>query len=346
MVQSPERTLLSRTSAGVIGLGQMGLQHAAILAVLTGRKVCIHDSNERLLRMAGAVAGNLCVHSDVSDLLQEKGLGAVFICTPVQTHAEVARLVVNETPGDIGLFVEKPLSTDFETARQLSAYCIENGQYGMVGFQKRFSGVYVKLKELLARDTIGTLQHYMAHSFSYDVSRKSNGWKFEPPYGGVTLDFGVHAIDLLVWLFGEPEVKSVFRRSLFSDSVEDYVHSVLQHKKIIGTLEVGWSMRDYSPNEHLIEIHGTNGTVLATDDELTVYLDEPVKGVLPQGKHRFHSSTLTPKPPYLLTYPEYVLEDQYFLRCINTHIAPRPDFSDAAIVNRVVDAIHRESLAQ
>jgi predicted dehydrogenase len=321
----------------------MGLQHAAILSVLTGRKVCVHDSNERLRGIAKVAANNLCVHSNIHDLLQEKNLGAVFICTPVQTHKELIRLVVGDTSKDIGLFVEKPLSTDFESARELAAYSISNSRRVMVGFQKRFNGVYSKLKDMIERGVLGDIKFYTSHSFSYDVQRKSEGWKFECPYGGVTLDYGAHLLDLLIWLFGEPEVSSSFSRMMFSRAVEDYVHATLNHGGVLGTISIGWSMRNYAPNDHTLEVHGTNGTAVATDEHLIVYLDKSTFDAYPQGVHTYPASQLTPKPPYLLTYPEYVLEDQYFLNHVASGIMLEPDFRQAARVNKLADSIRKQT---
>lgn len=333
----------SRVGTAVIGMGQMGLQHAAILSVLTGSKVCVHDSNERLLGMAGTVARNLCIHSDVHSLLQEKGLEAVFICTPAQTHAEVIKLINDGTDRDISLFVEKPLSTDYGLARELAEYLGSKGRHGMVGFQKRFNGVYTKVKEILGKNILGDIRFYVAHSYSYDVPRRAKGWKFEPPNGGVTLDFGAHLLDMLIWLFGEPQVSRSFTKMVFSKAVEDYVHAVLNHNGVMGTIDVGWSMRNYAPNDHSLEVHGTKGTAIATDEELTLYLDKSESEAYPKGIHAYHTSQLTARPPYLLTYPEYVLEDQYFLKCVALGSGFEPDFQQAACVNKLADDIRRKS---
>ena len=340
MVSHPISNMQTKHNArsAVIGLGQMGLQHAAILSVLTGQRVCVHESNARLLNMVSMFAANLCVHSDLNDLLHEEELRSVFVCTPVQTHSELGRAIMEETSSQVSLFVEKPLAANHRSAKELATIADRGGRMVMVGFQKRFNGVYLKLKELVQNDALGEVKCYRAHSFSYDVTRRSKGWKFEPPFGGVTLDFGVHVIDIITWLFGEPMVSHSFRSNLFSKGVEDYVHADLEHNDIVGTLDVGWSMRNFTPSDHELEIQGTNGTAVASDEKLTIYLENDAKPYL-AGTHTFYKSELTPKPPYLLTYPEYVLEDVYFLKSTQTGTSPSPSFQQAALVNKVVDEI-------
>lgn len=323
--------------AAVVGLGQMGLQHISTLGVLTGQRVCVFDSNLRLAELAGKMSRNLCVHRSLEDLTAEGDTNVFYVCTPVQTHEEIVRNIL-KTRGDGALFVEKPLSTDYTSARRMAELVSGDRIINMVGFQKRFNGVYAKLKELLDNGVLGEVKFYRAHSFSFDVTTKLNGWKFQPSTGGATLDYGAHMMDILIWLYGEPSVRSSSFERVFSEQVEDYTIASLQHTSIEGLLEVGWSMRNYYPNEHVIEVHGTSGTAVASDDELTLILDKESNGYR-AGMNRFNFTTLTPTPRYLLTYPEYTLEDQYFLNCVSAGSKPRPDFSDAAKVNRLADSI-------
>ena len=321
----------------------MGLQHSAILSVLTGRRVCVYDSSERLRSIARLFAKKLCVHENLDDLLKDDSLRAMYVCTPVQTHEALIKQIVNTSGGDSAVFVEKPLSVDYASAKRMVDLMASTGRKNMVGFQKRFNGVYKKLKETLDAGVIGDVSQYLAHSFSYDVPKRAEGWKFEPPSGGVTLDFGAHLLDILAFLFGEPDVTSSFVSSTFSTQVEDFAHAALAHKEVYGTIEVGWTMRNYAPNDHAIEIHGTKGTAVATDDELTLYLDNSKGDVFAKGITKYHTSQLTPEVPYLLTYPEYVCEDQYFLGSIVDGKRSLPDFEQASRINQIVDDIRERA---
>jgi predicted dehydrogenase len=327
--------------ASVIGLGQMGLQHSANLSALTNQPVCVYDSNQRLVGLAAKLAKNLCAHNSLEELLAHGDAQIFYVCTPVQTHKEVVEDIL-KTRSDVALFVEKPLSYDYSSANRIARMANSTKRPNMVGFQKRFNGVYSKLKEFVDTGILGDIRFYRAHSFSFDVVRPSTGWKFQSSMGGVTLDFGAHMIDILIWLFGEPHVLSSSQQQIFSNQVEDYIVAVLENGSFTGVLEIGWCMRNYFPNEHLIEIHGTRGTATATDDEVILMLDSDVKDYK-AGITKFNSATLTPRPKYLLTYPEYVLEDQYFIECASTQASAHPSFEDAAKVNKLVDDIRSKA---
>lgn len=329
--------------AGVVGLGQMGIQHLAALGALTRREVCVYDSNERLLKVVRDVAKRVCPHEDLESLLKEANLRAVFVCTPVQTHEDLVKSVISMSANAVGIFVEKPLTVNYASARDLEFRLRGSKRTNMVGFQKRFNGVFSRTKRLLEDGVLGSVQYYLAHSYSFDIQRRTKGWKFDSPDGGVVLDYGVHMLDLVAWFFGEPRVETSYRKRLFSSSVEDYAHVVLNHQGVVGTVDMGWSMRNYVPSEHSIEIHGTNGAIIATEDQLTLYIDTAVKGVVEAGAHTFHSSQLAAPPSYLLTYPEYSLEDEYFLRSCANESAAQPDFDVASKANQLADEIRRHA---
>lgn len=319
---------------GIVGLGQMGLQHAAILNHLTGKRVCVYDANERLINLTSRLTRGLCVHRSLEDMVTKEALDAVHVCTPTQTHFDTIKTLL-EFKSTHAIFVEKPLSTDYQTAKLICDLTGTDKYVTMVGFQKRFNGAYLKLKEIIGSGVLGDIEFYRAHSFSADVMKRQDGWKFEPPYGGVVLDFGVHMLDMLAWLFGEPSVEYAVLRKLFSRTVEDYALVTLRHNGLEGSLEVGWSMRNYAPNEHLIEVHGAKGSAVVNDEELRLELDS--------GLNIYRASDLTAKVPYLLTYPEYTLEDAYFLEAVTEGHRVQPDFQAGMAVNRLIDQIKKGS---
>jgi predicted dehydrogenase len=327
--------------AGVVGLGQIGIQHAAILSFLTQHRVCVTDSSARLLSIAATFANNLCPHPTVDDLANH-GVTAIFICTPAQSHAGLVRRIMSNSSDEVGVFVEKPLASNYDSASEALRDAGVR-RMTMVGFQKRFNGVYTTLKGLVDKKAFGEVRFYRAHSFSFDVPHTTKGWKFELPDGGATLEFGAHLLDMLIWIFGEPKIRAASLSRLFSKEVEDYSQVTLDHNGVFGSVEIGWSMRNYIPNEHYIELHGTSGTAIATDDQLVLHLERPVEGVAGIGSHVLHTYDLTPKVPYLFTLPEYVLEDQYFLNSVHKHVFPQPDFSQGVKVNKLADAmrLHR-----
>ena len=74
----------------------------------------------------------------------------------------------------------------------------------MVGFQKRFSPVFQKAKELILQDVLGSPIFFRAYCLSSDVLREGSAWRSRRGSGGVLLDLAPHLLDL--------EVGQVLRR--------------------------------------------------------------------------------------------------------------------------------------
>lgn len=327
-------------SVGVVGIGQMGLQHATIVSSLDGHQVrAMCDKESLLVRMARKVLPNLHFYTDYNEMLERESLDAVFVCTPALSHESIVTDIIDKDKA-MSLFVEKPLAANYDAAMRMVHAARRSTGKMMVGFQKRFTGVFGKTKELLNKDALGGLLFFRCHVLSSDVLKETQGWKFEKESGGAILDFGPHLLDLLIWYFGEPLSVESFKKHFFSFKVEDFAHSVVNCKNgLVGYVDIGWSMRNYRPHELSIEIHGKHGSLNVTEDRLVVYLDRDVPGMIEKGVHAFHTASLTPQVPFLLTYPEYTLEDQCFLNCVESNLQPEQDFKQAARVNRLIKMI-------
>ncbi len=327
---------------GIIGFGQIGMTHATIVSALQyGQLKAICDKESHLLRLVKKIVPDMNFYSDYDSMIKHEDLDAIFVCTPVQSHSKIVADLVKKD-SQISLFVEKPLGRNFEEAQGMVEVARKSSGINMVGFQKRFAGVFRKAKEYMERRAIGEPGFFRSHLYSPDVLRPTAGWRSNKETGGATLEFSPHLLDLLIWYFGEPDSVVSFEKSLFSSQVEDFVHATVEYRNgLRGYVDVSWSMRNFRPPEMLIEVHGENGTISANQDRLDLHIDEDVSGVIPAGAHRYSSAFLTPAIPFLLTNPEYTLEDEHFLNSVGRHQQPEQGFEAGARVNRFVSLIHQ-----
>ncbi len=116
------------TSIGVVGLGYWGPNLARNFDRLPGCELAwLCDASEGALERFGAGFPGVRTTSSVTDLLDDDTLDAIVLATPVPTHADMARQVL-----DAGkhCFVEKPLVgskrmatfDDMELERKLTVY--------------------------------------------------------------------------------------------------------------------------------------------------------------------------------------------------------------------------------
>lgn len=314
----------------------MGLQHAGILSALLQKQVALCDVNKRLVRVARRAVPNMKIYDDFSEMWEAECLDTIFICTPPHSHiAAVERALALHNGANI--FVEKPLGVNHLEANNIVNRVKTSTGTRMVGFQKRFKPTFAKTKEYLTSGALGDLTNYNAHVYSADVLRKASGWKFERTTGGVSLDFGPHLIDLLLWYVGQASTFKSQKKSIYSNEVEDYIICKTRYDSgIEGQIELCWSMEDYIPDEFLIHLEGEKGTITVSDDYMVVNLKDeiPHSGLI---SGTFYARDFPQYTPYLLAYPEYTIEDSYFINCALSNLKCNPGFEDGAQVNKFID---------
>ncbi len=329
---------------GIVGFGKMGVLHAGIVNALSNGKVAaICETEGMIVKAARKVLPRISFYQDVSEMVTQEDLEAVFITSPIQTHLPIIQTIL-EKRNTTGLFVEKPLAATREEAMEIAKAASGLGIANMVGLQKRFSPVFQRAKQLLEGGAIGEVQFFRCYSYVSDIFRRGEGWRFKKGAGGALLDLGPHAVDILLWYLGDLKPISAVSRSFYSSEVEDYVHCILETESgIVGNLDVCWSIRNYRLPEILVEIHGTNGSMTVADDYVRLQADRAVVGVVSAGGHLFRKASFNTSVEFLLADPEFTVEDQHFLQAVETKGHAQPDFYTAARVNQVIDLIQSET---
>ena len=112
-------------------------------------------------------------------------------------------------------------------------------------------------------------KHFIAHGSIY------TGWRSKKVYsgGGVLLDLGYHLIDILTIFFGEPLSVSMSSSNKGAPehkySVEDAATVLFSYSSgIHGCFQVGCLS---GPKEEMIEIRGSDGTLVVRKDSCVLY---------------------------------------------------------------------------
>jgi len=326
----------TKKRVGIVGLGKMGILHGGIVNKLPDANVTAVCEKERLVAGIAKklLPKGVSFYADSAEMVSKENLDAVFITTPIASHAPIILELAKLKP-DLSLFVEKPLANSSELARNTCEAVKGSRGVHMVGFQKRYAPLFQEAKKMLDKHLIGDLMFFRAYSYSSDVLGEGTSWRFASGVGGVLLDLAPHLLDVLLWLFGDVEYVSAVRRSLYSKTVEDYVHAILNFESgLSGHMDACWSVRGFRLPEIMLEIHGKEGNIILTDDELRI---EP--GNEDEKQQVFYNQSFDTSVPFLLANPEYTLEDQAFLIAIDGGSRPVPDFLEAAKVNFLVEAI-------
>lgn len=183
---------------GLIGFGRIGAAHAQAWLDCPGVElagVCDPDAAAR--RRAAEMA--IPAFEDLDEMIETVQPDAVSICTPPSSHGELAARCLER---GIEVLCEKPLTTDLASALELWDVAAQTGRRLLVASKFRHVPELGLARELVRRGEIGLVRDFRIE-FASPVPM-ANRWysKRSISGGGVIIDNGWHAFDLVYFLFG------------------------------------------------------------------------------------------------------------------------------------------------
>ncbi|MDD4938653.1 MAG: aminotransferase class V-fold PLP-dependent enzyme [Candidatus Omnitrophica bacterium] len=191
-------------------------------------------------------------------LLSGLGIQAASICTFPSTHKQIA---LDLLEAGINVLCEKPLSISAQDAEEMTSKAKEKDLLLLTAYKFRFFEEVRKAKDLLSRGGLGRIVNFRLMFSGYlDMSES---WFSDKDFsgGGVIIDNGSHALDLVRHLLGD--IVSVSARTgKFQDlKVEDTAGiQVILANGGSGTIDVSWS--GAVPCPFYFEIYGEDGAIL------------------------------------------------------------------------------------
>jgi len=336
-------TALPEIRMGIVGVGKMGLLHAAIFNGLPGsRVVAVADPSPLVRNTFASVNASVHAYPDAETMLSAGEVNAVVIATPVADHVPVALECVRRR---IPFFVEKPLAASAAQGLDLVAALGQAPTPHMVGYMSRYIEAFRKGRDLLATGCLGRLQRVTATIYVSQLFTRGRGWRYERQVagGGVLLGQGSHLLDLLTWYFGPVGRVNGEMLSAYSADVEDFAHVMLEFRSgLRGWVDCSWSVRFRRTVETSIEVLGEAGSLALTDDSVRLFLGKPANG-LAAGWTVWSAVDLYRGVEIDIGGPQYTREDQAFLQALRAGTLPEPGASEALHVQRIVDAAYESA---
>lgn len=151
--------------------------------------------------------------TDYKEVLEDDDIDMVLIATRHNLHAPIT---IEAAKAGKHVFVEKPLAMSYEELKEVEKAIKESGVNFMVGFNRRFSPLSIKAKELLKQRSGPMIINYRVNVGH--VSR--NHWMNDPVEGGGRIiGEACHMFDFFYYLT-DAEIEEIFARSISSNNKE------------------------------------------------------------------------------------------------------------------------------
>ncbi len=246
---------------GVLGAGRIGRIHARSAAAhKTARLAAVFDVDAKA---AGAVAAETgaSVARSMAEIIEDKSIDAVLICTPTDTHAD---LIEQAARAGKAIFCEKPVDLSAERVRACLKVVADTKAKLMIGFNRRFDPSFASLQRRLASGEVGKPE--LVTILSRDPG--------PPPIsyikhsGGMFRDMMIHDLDMARFLLGEEPVEVSAMASCLVDpaigQAGDIDTAVVTLKTKSGRLcQISNSRRATYGYDQRIEVHGSGGMLRA-----------------------------------------------------------------------------------
>jgi len=239
-------------------------------------------------------------YTDLCGLANDSEIDAVYVASPNYAHFEQAKLMLSAGKH---VFLEKPFTPTLAEARELFDLAREHGVVLLEAMMPAHSPALPRIRELLPR--LGAVRQigfgFCQYSSRYDKFRAGiveNAFKPEL-CNGALMDLGVYCAEMLVMLFGLPQVVSA--DSVFlSTGVDGATAALLRYPGATAVLSASKITQATLPSF----VAGENGT-LEID-----WMSHPEKFVLKLRGCEPEYIDATPALPTMC----YELAD--FLRCV------------------------------
>ena len=313
-------------SYAFVGMGQHSLTNLYPVLHYLGvplKYICV--TSERKARLIEWKFPFVKATTSLDTILNDEEVKGVFVSASPSAHFSIGSQILRSGKP---LFIEKPPCQKLaELDALIKIQLLHGSPVAMVGLQKRYAPAVQILKKRFANERL----------FNYDLHYLTGAYS----EGDAILDLFIHPLDLVIYLFGKPEI--IACRQIAPAS---YI-LMLRHPHIFGTLELSTAYTWTSAEEYL-KVCTTKGIYrLSQMEELTfepkpsTILGIPIEKIYKYNKimeHLYASNHFTPTLPNNQIYSQgYFSEIQAFVDAVEgrqNHV-----FTDLQSVRAVYDAI-------
>lgn len=260
---------MKQLNIGIIGAGRIGKVHMQSITynVPTARVLGITDVFKDGLQELADKYGIEKVYSDYKEMLSDKDIDAVLVCSSTDTHADIS---IEAAQAGKHVFCEKPVDLTPEKVKAVIDAVEKAGVKLQVGFNRRFDHNFAHVRSLINEGKVGNLELIKITSRDPEPPPA----EYAAVSGGMFLDMTIHDFDMARFLAGADVTEVYASATCLVDpaigEAGDVDTAIINLKFENGALGViDNSRRAAYGYDQRIEVFGSLGAAMASNDTPT-----------------------------------------------------------------------------
>ncbi len=267
------QTMQTNVRVGIIGVGNIGLAHAATVARgdvpgMTLGALC--DTNPDKRNYLQETYPGVAIFATHEELIASGLCDAVIVSTPHKYHPPIAKAAME---AGLHALSEKPAGVDISALDELYAVASRTDRVFSMMFNQRTDPLFATARELVRSGRLGQpkrlvwiITNWYRSQAYYDSGDWRATWNGEG--GGVLLNQAPHNLDLWQWIFGMPKRLRAFcyRGKYHNIAVEDDATIYAEYEN--GAVATFITTTGEYPGTNRLEIAGDLGKIVIENGEL------------------------------------------------------------------------------
>jgi len=277
---------------------------------------CVCDLDERNINAIKDNYPDVKFTNDFNEVLQNPEISGVIIATPSHTHYKMVKTALD---AEKNVYVEKPIATTADHAKEMKEYAEQKGKVLMVGHLLLYHPAVTRLRSIIEEGVLGEITYAQSDrlNINYFKNDKSVMWDLAP-----------HDVSMISYVTNKKPLKVVSAEGFSSDrnDIMDIVHIDFELEDgVKAHVSTSWI---HPQKRVVLLVRGTKATAILDD-------------TLPVNKLQIFSNFEPNKQD--IEYPDYLeieplkLECQHFLHCIEEGLTPRSDGTNGYEVVKVLE---------
>ena len=263
------------------------------------------------------------VTKDFNEIINNPEITAVAVVTPSHTHYKMVHAMLDAGKN---VYVEKPISTVAEEAKDLTQVANDKGLILMVGHLLLYHPAVNRLKMLIDEGELGEIVYAQSDRLNINFFKNDRS---------VMWDLAPHDVSMMCYVTGKDPVRVISAVGCSSDrnDIMDITHLTIEFEGgMVGQISDSW----ITPRKHVqLLVRGTKATAILDDtvpENKLVVFDNFNKDI---------SQNI--KLDYLEIEP-LKLECQHFINCCETGKKARSDGDNGFMVTAILEQAEKVML--